>query len=237
MRIALVDDDTHVSQLLCLWLEGAGHQYHLFATGTAFLKASGRETFDLVVLDWMLPDTTGDKLLAWLRGHSEKRVPVIFVTARDSEEDIVAGLNQGADDYITKPVRQHEFLARVQAVARRTVGESDNNRPVIEFPPYRIDTGTRTVELSGKVLDLTHKEFELASYLFRNVGRMLSRGHILDAVWGQGGDINTRTVDTHMSRLRTKLELFPENGWRLSAIYNLGYRLERLGVTEAAGQT
>lgn len=226
MRVAIVEDDTHVGQLMCLWLEEAGHKTQLFMTGQVFLKAMARESFDLVLLDWMLPDTTGDKLLEWLRQHVDWRLPVIFTTSRDTEEDIVQGLTLGADDYITKPVRRNEFLARVLAVTRRL--HEDQAQTVLNLPPYEVDTGTRVVRLHGEMVELTQKEFELALFLFRNAGKVLSRGHILESVWGKSSDLNTRTVDTHVSRLRTKLALLPENGWRLNAIYNHGYRLETL---------
>lgn len=230
MRVALVEDDTHVGQLMSLWLEEAGNHYQLFASGSAFQKAALRESFDLVILDWMLPDSSGDKLLSWLREHLEWRVPVVFVTARDSEDDIVRGLSLGADDYIVKPVRRNELLARIQAVTRRTQGPAEN-KGQLHMPPYEINLDTRTVLLSGEPLDLTQKEYELVLFLFRNAGRLLSRGHILESVWGQRSDLPTRTVDTHMSRIRSKLALGVNNSWRLSAIYNQGYRLESV-ITE-----
>jgi len=231
MRIALVEDDTHVGQLMGLWMEAAGHHYQIFPTGNAFQKALTRETFDLVVLDWVLPDTTGDQLLVQMREREEWRVPVIFVTARNNEEDIVRGLHLGADDYIVKPVRQHELLARIEAVTRRTLGTSER-RGTLHLAPYDINTDTRTVAVDGRPVDLTQKEYELVLFLFRNVGRLLSRGHILESVWGQRSDLPTRTVDTHMSRIRTKLALGVGNGWRLNAIYNQGYRLEAPTVAQ-----
>jgi len=225
MRIALVEDDVHVGQLMSLWLEEANHHYQLFPTGTAFHKAAGRESFDLVVLDWNLPDMGGDQLLKLLREREDWRTPVVFVTARDSETDIVHGLSLGADDYMVKPVRQHEFLARIQAVTRRSQAKVEP-RGVLVLPPYEINLDARTVSVSGQPVELTQKEYDLALFLFRNAGRLLSRGHILESVWGQRSDLPTRTVDTHMSRIRTKLALGVNNRWRLNAIYNQGYRLE-----------
>jgi len=227
VRVALVEDDTHVGQLMCLWLEEAGYSSRHYLSGKPFLQDMARESFDLVILDWMLPDTSGDQLLEWVRKNVDWPIPVIFVTGRDTEEDIVHGLNLGADDYVTKPVRRNEFLARITAVLRRT-------RPMVakgellDMPPFRIDTVTRRIARDGQDIELTQKEYELALFLFRNAGRLLSRRHLLESVWGHQSDINTRTVDTHVSRLRTKLELLPEQGWRLSAIYNHGYRLEQL---------
>lgn len=225
MRFIVVEDDAHVGQLVGLWLEEAGHNYQLVSNGKDFIKAVGRESFDLIILDWMLPDTSGDKLLSWVREHIDWPVPVIFVTALDTEDDIVRGLTLGADDYITKPVRHKELLARIQAVIRRSYARTDP-KGILKLPPYQIDSVAHTISMSGNYVDLTQMEFELANFLFRNVGRVLSRGHILESVWGQSPDLHTRTVDTHVSRLRTKLALSSENGWRLSAIYNHGYRLE-----------
>lgn len=235
MRVALVEDDTHVGQLMGLWLEEAGYSYHSYGTGQSFIKDIARESFDLVVLDWMLPDTSGDKLLAWLREHIGWLLPVIFVTARDSEEDIVRGLELGADDYIAKPVRRAELIARIHAVMRRSHAADPAAGGVIEIAPYRVDVAARAVHVAGEPVELTHMEFELTQFLFRNVDRVLSRGHILESVWGKTAGLNTRTVDTHISRLRTKLGLGAEHGLRLTAIYNHGYRLERVAVTAAAG--
>lgn len=226
MRVALLEDDEQIGPLISIWLEQAGYGAQLFTTGAALIKALERESFDLLVLDWMLPDTTGDKVLTWVRQNIDWPIPVIFVTGRDSEDQIVAGLNLGADDYIAKPVRQQEFLARVAAVARR--GQASTQSGKLQFPPFELDVGSRSVQRDGQSIELTQKEYELALFLFRNHGRLLSRGHILQSVWGRQADITTRTVDTHISRLRTKLGLGPDIGWQLNAIYNHGYRLEHL---------
>jgi DNA-binding response OmpR family regulator len=227
MRVAVLEDDTHNAQLLGLWLEEAGHAPQLFSTGAALIKALGRDSFDLLLLDWVLPDTSGDKVLHWVRENVDWPIPVIFVTGRDREEDIIAGLTLGADDYVAKPVRRDEFLARVGVVARRS---HPGLKPagVLSYPPFELDIGARRVRRRGENIELTQKEYELALFLFRNHGRLLSRGHILQSVWGHQPDITTRTVDTHVSRLRGKLGIGPENGWQLNAIYNHGYRLEQV---------
>lgn len=234
MRIAVVEDDTHVGQLVCLWLEEAGHHYQLFTTGGEFQKSVIHESYDLAVLDWMLPDTTGDRLLAWLRERMDWRLPVVFVTARDSEEDIVRGLTLGADDYIAKPVRRNELLARIGAVTRRSQVTPRENE-VLDVAPFSIDTGARAVRRGNQAIELTQKEYELALFLFRHPGRLLSRSHILQSVWGHHADISTRTVDTHVSRLRAKLGLGPESGWNLISVYNHGYRLEQADGNQLAG--
>lgn len=227
MRAAVVEDDMETGRLIGLWLEDAGYSYELYPSGKAFQRDLSRETFDIVILDWMLPDVSGDELLQWIREHLDWPVPVIFATARDSEEDIVRVLSLGADDYLVKPLRHQEFIARIRAVTRRAQGQADA-RAVLEAPPYQLNPVTRTVIWAGQPVELTQKEFDLALFLFRNRGRMLSRGHILESVWGQTADLQTRTVDTHISRIRSKLGLTPENGWRLNAVYNHGYRLEQV---------
>lgn len=230
MRIALVEDDIEIGQLMGLWLKEAGFTYQHYTDGKTFLRDLQRESFDLLVLDWMLPDMNGDQILLWVRERVDWPLPVIFVTALDSEEDIVRGLSLGADDYMTKPLRRNEFLARLRALGRRTYAQSEEKAKFL-LPPYEVDVASRTILVSGKPVELTQKEYELSYFLLRNVGRILSRGHILENVWGQAEKLNTRTVDTHISRIRGKLGFLPEYGWRLSSVYTHGYRLEQL-VTE-----
>lgn len=225
MRIALLEDDTLLAKVMRNWLVSAGHDCQIYGKGQALIRTLGRETFDLIILDWMLPDISGIEVLRWIRRHINWRIPVLFVTARDSEADIVQALNDGADDYMTKPVKQMETLARINALGRRALPPTEQG--VVEFGKYQFDLNTYTAYLNGEPVELTRKEFELAVFLFRSEGRILSRGHILESVWGQNPDLNTRTVDTHVSRLRQKLELRPEHGWQLKAIYQHGYRLEK----------
>ncbi len=227
MRIALVDDDIHLAQAMKLWMMEKDYDVVHFPNGREFTAALRKESFDLYILDWVMPDFDGEQVLEWLTEQSENDTPVIFVTQRDSEEDIAKILNQGADDYITKPVRQKELLARISAVTRRTQNSTAVN-DILECAPYRINLKSHTLLKDNEPVKLTQKEFELVAFMFRNLGRLLSRGHILSSVWGHGSEFTTRTVDTHISRIRKKLGLNPENGWRLSAIYHQGYRLEQV---------
>ena len=227
MRIALLEDDRDQIVLLRGWLEGAGHSLHAFERGGDFLREVTRESFDVFLLDWMIPDKSGTEVLAWVRANLKERVPVLFVTARDAEEDIVSVLQAGADDYMVKPLRKAELLARITAVARRA-RPADSGSSVTDYGEYRVDSERRSITRNGKEIELTQKDFDLAVFLFQNLGRLLSRGHIFEAVWGQSTEINTRTIDTHVSRLRSRLGFAPENGWRLGAVYQHGYRLERL---------
>lgn len=226
MRIALVEDDKDQAELMRLWLEEAGHQCTHFGASKPFLKALARESFDLMIMDWMLPDISGLDALKTLREQLEWRVPVLFITQKDDEGNIVEALEAGADDYMTKPAKQREMLARVNALGRRTTSGSEG--AVLRMDPYEIDTKAHQVSVDGEPVTLTQKEYELVVFLFKHNGRIVSRGHLLESVWGTNPDINTRTIDTHMSRIRNKLQIKPENGWRLNSIYQHGYRLERL---------
>lgn len=228
MRIALLEDDAAQAETLASWLREAGHDVHVFAAGRDLRRQIGRESFDTFLIDWMLPDQSGHEVLRWLRQERGDMAPAIFVTSRDAEEDIVAGLNAGADDYMVKPIRRLELLSRLEAIWRRN-RQTDHGHDVIDITPYRLNLAQRTIHCNGKPIEgLTDKEFALAAFLFQNPGRLLSRGHLLESVWGINASVPTRTLDTHISRLRKKLELHPANGYRLAPAYNFGYRLERV---------
>ena len=227
MRIAILEDDRPQLELLEAWLGEAGHDIQGHTEANALCRTMRRESFDLLVLDWNLPQSSGTEVLRWVRENLDWRVPVLFTTARDREEDVVHALECGADDYLVKPLRQREIVARISALARRVSAPLSDEGQLLE-PPYSFDVERQQVTVDDEPVSLTGKEFQLALFLFRNPGRLLSRGHILEAVWGKSGDLNTRTVDTHISRLRSKLRLGEETGWRLSSVYQHGYRLERL---------
>lgn len=228
MRIVVLEDDQDQAELLTTWLSEDGHQCTVFTTGKSFIRGYSNDSYDLVILDWMVPETSGLQVLKHLRDQLDPAVPVIFITQRDSERDVVEGLEAGADDYMTKPVRHQETLARVNAVARRLGLARGRPSAVIEFAPYQIDTTKRIIAVREEKIDLTQKEYELALFLFRNLGRVISRGHLLEMVWGTSSSLNTRTVDTHISRLRGKLQIDEEPNWQLTSVYRHGYRLERL---------
>ncbi len=230
MRIALLEDDPDQALLYMEWLKAAGHTCEHFKSGKLFVRNIKRDSYDALVLDWMIPDMDGYEVLGWVRQNFDWPIPVVFVTAKDDEDDIVRALEQGADDYIVKPAKQRELVARISAVARR-VAPVDEALSVIDFEPFHVDLANHEVRKAGQRIDVTQKEYELIVFLFRNMGRVLSRAHILESVWGRNPDINTRTVDTHVSRIRTKLALAPDMGWKLSSIYQHGYRLERITPT------
>jgi DNA-binding response OmpR family regulator len=227
LRIALLEDDPAQAELMHAWLADAGHDCYIFKLGKTLIRELGRDSFDLIVLDWMLPDTDGIQILRWIRRQIDWPIPVVFVTGRDAEADVVEALEQGADDYMAKPAKRLEVLARIKAVSRRVIQPDEASR-TLELGRYRIDKTARTVYRDGQAVELTHKEYDLVLFLFGSAGRVLSRAHILTSVWGYSSDLNTRTVDTHISRIRNKLVLRAEHGWQLKAVYQHGYRLEQI---------
>ena len=227
MRVAILEDDPDQAELIRLWLTHAEHSVDCHADAATFLRAVRRDSFDLYVLDWVLPDLSGIEVLRKLRDELSDYTATVIVTAKNEEKSIVRGLEAGADDYLTKPVRQAELVARVSAVLRRVGGRKPEKD--LDVGPYSLNSGKQALSLRGEKISLTNREFELANFFFRHAGKMISRGHILEAIWGiDNKSVSTRTVDTHVSRLRKKLKLSEENGWKLSAIYQHGYRLERV---------
>lgn len=231
MRIAVLEDDATQVELYRLWFSTAQHQCSFFGTIAEFIAALRNERFDLLLVDWVLPDGTGDQALRWVRETLGWEIPVICVTLRDAEQDVVNALRQGADDYLVKPPKYFELLARIESLARRSRGAQ---LPVLRLGTYEINQENREILMAGRAVELTQKEYDLACYLFQNPGRLLSRVHLLEAIWGLQAEIDTRTVDTHVSRIRRKLRIYPENGWEIISVYGYGYRLESANVPAKA---
>lgn len=228
MRIALLEDDPDQSALLQLWLEDAENTVFCHSTGSDFLRAVRRDSFDIYILDWVLPDMSGIAVLRSIRRDMQDNTPTLLATVKNEERSVVQALETGADDYLVKPIRQRELVARVNAVLRRSAGtRMSEDGP--DAAPYHFSIADKRVSLDGKAIELTNREFDLALFLFRRTGSVVSRPHILEAIWGiDNSEVTTRTVDTHISRLRKKLDLNEKSGWKLSAVYQHGYRLERL---------
>lgn len=223
-RIAVLDDDPLYLEMVQQVVQGAGHVCRTHATGNSLMQEMRRETFDLLIVDWELPDIPGPQVVQWVRAQIGKELPILFITHRSEESDIVAGLGSGADDFMVKPVRMGELSARIQALLRRAYPESDED--VQAFGPYRFTTSTQSLEFNQQPVELTHREFALAKLLFQNQGRLMSRDHLRDAVWGHSAEVLSRTLDTHISRLRQLLNLRPGQSYTISAIYGYGYRLD-----------
>ncbi|MET3462368.1 DNA-binding response OmpR family regulator [Variovorax sp. 1133] len=202
------------------------HECHPYTEGKALLQAMRRQTFDLLILGWDLPDMKGPEVVATIRRDLNSRVPILFVSDKPGEADMVEGLNAGADDFMAKPTRSGELEARVNALLRRSYPAQHESELV--FGPYHFYPPSRVLKVRGVQVELKNREYELALFLFQNLGRLLSREHLHEAVWGLGIEALSRSLDTHISRLRTKLDLRPANGFLLLAIYGLGYRLETI---------
>ena len=228
MYIALLEDDPDQSTLLQAWLKEAGHKCEAFGFGKEFTMSLLRESYDLLILDWLIPDMNGIEVLEWVRDNLDWNIPILFITQQEEEHHVVQALQKGADDYMPKPVKRAEMLARIESISRRLHAHNSHD-DVLEFMPYSLQRSTGMVRMRGENIEVTRKEFELTMFFFKNAGRVLSRGYILETVWGRSAEVNTRTVDTHISRLRHKLMIGPENNWRLTAIYQHGYRLEKCG--------
>jgi DNA-binding response OmpR family regulator len=228
MRLAVLSYEPSELDTVCSILNSAGHATLAYSGGKELMLQLKRDMADMLILDWQVADTAAvgaAEIMVWLREKLQSTMPVLFLTGRSGEDAIVEGLAAGANDYLIKPIRRSELVARVQALLRRAY-PNQHMPENLEFGQYVFETRTARLSRAGNPIDLTQKEFDLALLLFRNLGRPLSRAYILEAVWSRESDIPSRTLDTHISRVRNKLQLRPENGLRLAPVYSYGYRLE-----------
>ncbi|MGL4305494.1 MAG: winged helix-turn-helix domain-containing protein [Mycobacteriaceae bacterium] len=226
-RVLIVEDEESLADPLAFLLRKEGFEAIVVTDGPSALSEFDRSSADIVLLDVMLPGMSGTEVCKQLRARSS--VPIIMVTAKDSEIDKVVGLELGADDYVTKPYSARELIARIRAVLRRGAeGESDLylDDGVLEAGPVRMDVERHIVSVNGNVITLPLKEFDLLEYLMRNSGRVLTRGQLIDRVWGADYVGDTKTLDVHVKRLRSKIEADPASPVHLVTVRGLGYKLE-----------
>jgi len=224
-RVLLVEDEPDLAEPLAYLLGKEGFEVEIADDGLAALVAFRDRGADVVLLDLMLPGMPGTEVCRQLRAVSA--VPIIMLTAKDSEIDIVVGLELGADDYVTKPYSSRELLARMRAILRRlvVVDEEEDNR-VLSGGGVTLDLDRHTVAVRGKEISMPLKEFELLEMLMRNAGRVLTRGQLIDRVWGSDYFGNTKTLDVHVKRIRSRIEPVPSEPVSLVTVRGLGYRFE-----------
>jgi two-component system response regulator RegX3 len=223
-RVLVVEDEESFSDALSYMLRREGYEVAVAGSGVDALAMFDRNGADLVLLDLMLPGLSGTEVCRALRQRS--RVPIIIVTARDSEVDKVVGLELGADDYVTKPFSSRELVARIRAVLRRGVDADVLVGSIVEAGPVRMDVERHTVSVDGRAVSLPLKEFDLLEVLLRNAGRVLTRGQLIDRVWGADYVGDTKTLDVHVKRLRGKIEPDPANPKYLVTVRGLGYKFD-----------
>ena len=225
--ILLVEDEPAIAEPLGYLLEREGYEVAAVGDGGAALARFGRGGIDLVLLDLMLPVLPGTEVAKRIRASSD--VPIIMLTAKDAEIDVVVGLELGADDYVTKPYSSRELLARIRAVLRRRVDHEDVAGPdVLESGPVRLDADRHAVFVHGRETAMPLKEFVLLELLLRNAGRVLTRGQLIDRIWGSDYFGDTKTLDVHVKRIRAKIEAEPAEPQLLLTVRGLGYRFEDL---------
>jgi two-component system response regulator RegX3 len=223
-RILIVEDESSLSEPLAFLLGREGYETTIAEDGLAAVAEFDRNGSDLVLLDLMLPGLSGTEVCREIRSRSN--VPIIMLTAKDSEVDIVVGLELGADDYVTKPYSTRELLARIRAILRRRIEDDGAEELILESGSVRMDVERHAVTVGGKETAMPLKEFELLELLLRNSGRVLTRGQLIDRVWGADYFGDTKTLDVHIKRIRSKIEDKPSDPKMLVTVRGLGYRFE-----------
>lgn len=224
-RILLVEDEGSLSEPLSFLLSREGFEVEIAEDGQLALDIFANGNFDIILLDLMIPKVPGNEVCRQIRTTSN--IPIIMLTAKDTEVDKVVGLELGADDYVTKPYSTRELLARIKAVLRRNVKDDvQDDDGVIEIDGIRLDADRHTLHVQGALVAIPLKEFELLEYLMSNAGRVLTRGQLIDRVWGTDYYGDTKTLDVHIKRLRSKIEADPAEPVHLVTVRGLGYRFD-----------
>ena len=224
MLIGILEDEVSLAQHVLEVIQMQGHGGIIYGTGRAFLNDLSRQTFDLLVFDWKLPDQDGLSVLKQLRTVHQLTTPVIFLTSLHDEQAIVAALEAGAEDYCVKPLRPAEFMARISSLQRRAYPAKQGSGPVT-YLGYTFEPLNRSISWSGGQAQFSGKEFELARFLFENPDRSLSRQRLMQEVWGREDDSFSRTLDVHISRIHSRLALNGSSAIRLRSIHGYGYQL------------
>lgn len=227
MIVAILEDVVAQANFVAAWLEKAGHQPLVRHDGDSFVELVSRERVDLLLLDWDVPGKSGIEVMRWVREQFGAQLPIVMMTQHDGEDDIVHGLDNGADDYLVKPLRERELVARVNAQMRKYYPQAGQGRR-IEIGRFVIDAAEHVARIDGRAVELSQREFELALMLFENVGRIVSKDALIKRIWGGVDRRYDATLATYVSKLRSALELRSHNGLVISTIYNHGYRLERV---------
>lgn len=237
-RVLVIEDEQDIAELLRLHLADAGCDVTVAGDGDAGMQKACRAAWDLLVVDWRLPRRDGLSICRAVR-QAPRYVPILMLTSRSSEADRVLGLESGADDYVTKPFSVLEFMARVRAIFRRAdafLPDATSDAGTISAGPIRIDTAKREVFCNGEAVALTAKEFDLLLHLARHPGQVFSRGSLLDSVWGYGHDGYEHTVNSHINRLRAKIESEPSEPALVVTVWGVGYKLDVSPCLSDAGR-
>jgi two-component system response regulator RegX3 len=224
-RVLVVEDEESFSEAIAFMLRKEGFEVHIATDGISAIDVFNRSGADLILLDLMLPGMSGNEVCRTIRQKSN--VPIIMVTAKADEVDKVVGLEIGADDYVTKPFSSRELVARIRAVLRRHIDvEEVTHDGVLEVGSVRMDIERHIVKVNGQTVSLPLKEFDLLELLMRNAGRVLTRGQLIDRVWGSDYVGDTKTLDVHIKRLRSKIESDPANPTHILTVRGLGYKYD-----------
>ncbi|VWD09676.1 two-component system response regulator [Burkholderia lata] len=225
MIVAILEDMVTQAGVVAGWLNKAGYETEVRHDGDSFIELVRSQRVDVLLLDWDVPGKSGIEVMRWARESFADALPIIMMTQHDGENDIVFGLNTGADDYLIKPLRERELVARVNAQARKYYPETQRPK-VVEVGKFVLDTSSHAATVDGAPVELSQREFDLALMLFESVGRIVSKDMMIKRIWGVVDRKYDATLATYVSKLRTSLGLRPKNGLAITTIYNYGYRLE-----------